>query len=402
MKRALTLCLAVWISIISLSLFWNLAKSREQQTALLTETARSFFQQIEITREWNASHGGVYVPITETTLPNPYLKGPRRELQVDSSLTLTKINPAFMTRQIADIASKYNNIQFHITSLNPIRPDNAPSDQEKEALLSFEKENVKEIGRIIAKDSTTSFFYMAPLVTRPPCLKCHADQGYKEGDIRGGISVTVPVNLPSVSLPLIIGHLLIGGAGLAGILFFGLKLTSVYTMVKNQAVIDALTGVPNRRNFTERILEEVNRHRRQKEPLSVLMCDIDNFKGYNDTYGHAAGDACLLKIAQTIRKSLRRPSDFCARYGGEEFVIILPSTNATGALSVAVTIIENVREVAIPHEQSPPAMRVTVSIGVATTESTDALSHETLIKQADMALYHAKDSGRNCVKVFWN
>ena len=109
---------------------------------------------------------------------------------------------------------------------------------------------------------------------------------------------------------------------------------------------------------------------------------------------------CLSKIAQTIKKSLRRPSDFCARYGGEEFVIILPSTNATGALSVAVTIIENVRELAIPHNQSPPSLQVTLSIGVATAETPQVISHEALIKEADMALYHAKNSGRNCVKVF--
>ncbi len=83
------------------------------------------------------------------------------------------------------------------------------------------------------------------------------------------------------------------------------------------------------------------------------MCDIDNFKGYDDTYRHSAGCDCLLKIAQTIKKSLRRPSDFCARYGGEEFVIIRPLTNAKGVLSVAMTIIENVRELGIPHEQSP-------------------------------------------------
>lgn len=402
MKRALSISIAIWITLISASLFWNLQQNRKHHTEMLLQAARSFFQQIEITREWNASHGGVYAPVTAITQPNPFLQKPMRELQINNSLTLTKINPAFMTRQIADIAKKYNNIQFHITSLKPIRPQNQASKWEEMALHAFDAGSEKEIGQIINTDAGQSFFYMAPLITLKPCLKCHAEQGYKEGDIRGGISITLPLSTRSPTLPIIIEHLVIGIAGLSGIVFFGMKLSNAYLMVKNQAVIDALTGVPNRRNFTERILEEVNRHKRQKEPLSVLMCDIDNFKGYNDTYGHNAGDECLLQIAQTIRKSLRRPSDFCARYGGEEFVIILPATNTTGALSVAVTIIENIRELNIVHEKSPPALRVTVSVGVATSETEELLSHEMLIKQADIALYHAKNSGRNCVKVFWS
>lgn len=402
MKRALSISIALWVMLIAASLFWNIQQNRKHHLEMLFQTARSFFHQIEITREWNASHGGIYAPVTANTRPNPFLKQPMRDLYINSSLTLTKINPAFMTRQIADIAKKYNNTQFHITSLKPIRPENQANELEQSALLIFDAGLEKEIGKILSSNSGDTFFYMAPLVTRKPCLTCHAEQGYKEGDIRGGISITLPISSSSPLLSIILEHLFIGLAGLSGIVFFGMKLSNAYLMVKNQAVIDALTGVPNRRNFTERILEEVNRHKRQKEPLSVLMCDIDNFKGYNDTYGHSAGDNCLLQIAQTIKKSLRRPSDFCARYGGEEFVIILPATSATGALSVAVTIIENIRELNIVHINSPPALRVTVSIGVATSETEDATSHETLIKQADIALYHAKSSGRNCVKVFWN
>jgi len=390
----------LWALFITLSYCWNLKNNQEQHAATLLQAARSFFQQIEITREWNAGHGGVYVPVTETTAPNPYLKTPRRDIQVDPALMLTKINPAYMTRQISEIAKTHNNIQFHITSLDPIRPQNRADGREKEALLLFAQGKAKEIGRVIETGAGEAFFYMAPLITGKACLPCHQDQGYKEGDIRGGISVTLPFTPLPFSFPLAAGHLGLGLIGLGSILYLGVKLNRAYSTIKTQAIIDALTGIPNRRSFTERFLEEVNRHKRKQDPLSLLMCDLDNFKAYNDTYGHSAGDDCLLRTAQGIRDSLQRPGDFCARYGGEEFVIILPSTTANGALHVAQSIVANVRNLAIRHEKSLPEQYVTVSVGVATTSSGQADFHETLMQQADAALYQAKESGRNCVRVF--
>ena len=400
MKLVMTFTCLLWASLITLSYCWNLQKNQEQHVATLLQAARSFFQQIEITREWNASHGGIYAPVTEATVPNAYLKTPLRDIRVGPTLELTKINPAFMTRQISEVAQKHNNIQFHITSLNPIRPLNVATEREKAALLLFEQGQAREVGQVVETGSSPAFFYMAPLITGKSCLQCHQDQGYKEGDIRGGISVTLPFTPLSFSVPLAAGHLGLGFIGLSSILFLGVKLNRAYSTIRNQAIIDALTGIPNRRSFTERFLEEVNRHKRNEDPLSLLMCDIDNFKAYNDTYGHSAGDECLLQTAQGIRKSLQRSGDFCARYGGEEFVIILPSTKAKGALRVAEAIVANVRNLAIRHEKSLPEQYVTVSVGVATTSTDQADFSEILMKQADTALYQAKNSGRNCVRVF--
>ena len=389
-----------WVALILLSYFWNTWKNEEQHLATLYQTGRSFFQQIEITREWNASHGGVYAPVKGDTMPNPYLPPALRDIQVNPDLMLTKINPAYMTRQISEVAKRYKNVQFHITSLNPIRPQNAAAEMEQVALRQFEQGIAKEVGQVVDSTSGPAFFYMAPLITGKPCLKCHQDQGYKEGDIRGGISVTIPYARQPFSLPLAAGHLGLGLVGLASILFLGGQLSKAYQTIQNQAIIDALTGIPNRRCFTERILEEANRHKRKQEPLSLLMCDIDNFKAFNDTYGHGAGDECLLKTAREIRRSLQRPGDFCARYGGEEFVIILPSTTLEGAVHVAQFIVANVRNLGIKHEKSLPEGFVTVSIGVATSYSDQDVSHEQLMKQADAALYQAKDGGRNCVMAF--
>jgi len=194
--------------------------------------------------------------------------------------------------------------------------------------------------------------------------------------------------------------LFIGIMGLLVIYFLTKKLTSAYETIKRQAILDALTEVPNRRYFSERVLTEFNRSKRQQQPLSVIMCDVDNFKAYNDTYGHGNGDQCLKKIAQALKESIKRPVDFCARYGGEEFVVLLPDTGLDGALHVAERIRSNVEDMKIYHEKSLPAKVVTLSLGVTTSEKDNLFSHEELVKHADMALYMAKESGRNQTKSF--
>jgi len=307
-----------------------------------------------------------------------------------------------MTRQISEISSQYQGVQFHITSLKPLNPHNVATERETKALQSFQ-EGQQESGYFIKNKQETAFFYMAPLLTTQACLQCHAGQGYKVGDIRGGISVTLP-SLTEMSVgPLLIAHAFIGMLGVAGIIFFGIRLNAAYMAVKRQATIDALTGIPNRRSFSRKVLEEFQRSRRKGEPLSILFCDIDNFKGYNDTYGHNAGDQCLQKIAQTIRRSLERPGDFCARYGGEEFVVVLPDTDCSGAASIAEKILRNIRALQINHRHSLPSRFITLSIGTSTTNlNISSLSHEELIKQADNALYKAKEAGKDCVVQYKN
>ncbi len=179
----------VWIVAIAYSLFWNIQTVEKNTTQIVNSIGRSFFSEIETTRLWNARHGGVYVPITEETQPNPYLEGPYRDITTLEGLKLTKINPAFMTRQIAEITQVENDIQYHITSLKPIRPANKADEWETKALTGFEVGN-KEFLEFIPGDVV--YRYMAPLPVKQACLGCHEKQGYKEGDIRGGISVTIP------------------------------------------------------------------------------------------------------------------------------------------------------------------------------------------------------------------
>jgi diguanylate cyclase (GGDEF)-like protein len=399
MKKTIFIVSLIWIALVSTSFIWNYLYAVNEREKVSFQTAKSFFDQIVISRTWNSMHGGVYVPVTGYTQPNPYLEDPRRDIKVNESLTLTKVNPAFMTRQLSEIAEKQKGMHFHITSLKPIRPENRATPREEMALKSFEN-GIQAVGEVVRNGPTDTYFFMAPVIAEKACLKCHAKQGYKEADIRGGISVTLPF-VPSIPLvALIIGHLAIGIAGVIGIVIFGLKLNKANESLRNQAVFDALTGIPNRRSFSERILTEFNRSLREKNPMAVIIGDVDNFKLYNDTYGHSAGDECLRKVAQAISGTLKRPGDFCARYGGEEFVIILPSVQEEGAKLIAERIRENVTQLAIPHTKSLPLGIVSMSLGVATLGSNQLISHEILLRRADNALYTAKDKGRNRVEVY--
>lgn len=161
---------------------------------------------------------------------------------------------------------------------------------------------------------------------------------------------------------------------------------------------DALTGLPNRRVFDEALRSEWDRARRHRASLALLMIDVDHFKRYNDRYGHPAGDHCLVEIAGAIGGVVRRPGDVAARYGGEEFVILLPGTKEEGACELAARLINKVDALRLPHEASLTAPHVTVSIGVSVCVPLGAMSAQSLIDEADAALYEAKAAGRHTLR----
>ncbi|MFV1984094.1 MAG: GGDEF domain-containing protein [Thiohalomonadales bacterium] len=169
--------------------------------------------------------------------------------------------------------------------------------------------------------------------------------------------------------------------------------------LKKVAVTDAVTGISSRRSFDERIQQEISRARRNEEPLAVIMADIDHFKLYNDTFGHTKGDEALYQVAQAIKSVLKRPTDFVARYGGEEFVILLVNTQENGAKIIAEDIRNTVLNLKIPHSSGTEEF-VTLSLGISVDDSYSEVTPKLLVEQADKALYHAKDKGRNQVSVF--
>ncbi|HAX78688.1 MAG TPA: diguanylate cyclase [Cyanobacteria bacterium UBA11372] len=162
------------------------------------------------------------------------------------------------------------------------------------------------------------------------------------------------------------------------------------------AALDGLTSVANRRQFDKILQQEWYRLKREQLPLSLIMCDVDYFKRYNDRYGHLEGDNCLKQVASAIASASRRPADLVARYGGEEFAVILPNTSAEGALKVAELIRKQVQQLKIPHVLSGASQYVSLSLGVSTIVPNADSSPLELIEIADLALYAAKQQGRNC------
>lgn len=174
------------------------------------------------------------------------------------------------------------------------------------------------------------------------------------------------------------------------------KLDAANRELTRLSAVDGLTGIANRRQFDEALSREWRRCLRAREPLALLMCDVDSFKRYNDRYGHPAGDECLKRVAAALHGKLRRPADLAARYGGEEFAAILPDTGVEGACLVAESMRAAVESLGLPHEASTAAV-VTISVGVAALIPQQMESMKEIVDAADAALYAAKRRGRNCV-----
>lgn len=178
------------------------------------------------------------------------------------------------------------------------------------------------------------------------------------------------------------------------------QLAITHRALAERSVHDALTGVYNRGFFNEQFPRDIRRAQREGAPLALLIADIDHFKSYNDRYGHPQGDACLRATASAMQKSLHRPADYLARYGGEEFVIVLPLTDAAGALHIADALLGAVSRLNIASAKAA-GQAVTISIGVATfNPPTDTYGIDEIIRRADTALYQAKNRGRNAVVAF--
>ncbi|MFC3624555.1 diguanylate cyclase domain-containing protein [Vogesella amnigena] len=176
-----------------------------------------------------------------------------------------------------------------------------------------------------------------------------------------------------------------------------LKLERQRRMLEALANIDGLTELPNRRQLDSKLQAVWDHAVRSGSELSVAVIDVDCFKQYNDSQGHARGDNVLRLVARTISSSLQRSTDFAARYGGEEFVVLLPATPTDGAWLLMETLRRNIERLAIPHPGSTVSSVVSISVGVAGCTPLPQQRAASLLQKADQRLYHAKRSGRNCV-----
>jgi signal transduction histidine kinase len=172
---------------------WHIYELERHAHTMAILRGRLVFEMIETTRLWAAKHGGVYAPATETTPPNNWLDIPEKNIATPSGIALTRINPAYMTRQLGDLIAQERDMRIHLTSLKPINPGNAPDAWEQEMLEGFERQRSEQVS-IVGSGNKANFRYMAPLEVKAPCLNCHRKQGYQLGDVRGGISVTFPAS----------------------------------------------------------------------------------------------------------------------------------------------------------------------------------------------------------------
>lgn len=389
-----------------LVVFTGLAVSDQRAIeAELRTRGRSLVDVVVLARKWNAEHGGVFVVKRTGTVSNPYLERPDRT--GDDGTLYTMKNPALMAREISELAEREGAFRFRITSLRPLNPDNAPDAFEREALERFERGATEMAAREVRRGEPW-FRYMAPLRVEESCLACHAKQGYRVGDVRGGISVSFSMAEAQAAIHrtrwTVLALFFVTGALLVLVLWrlvAGLRarLAAAELRIQELARTDDLTGIANRRYLGERLREERARAARYGRPLSVALVDVDHFKTVNDAHGHAAGDAVLRGVARTVTGSLR-DCDLLGRWGGEELLAILPETDAAGARSLAQRLRAAVEALRVAHDGRPHG--VTVSVGIATWAPAGPGAHDpgddALLKRADEALYRAKAAGRNRVE----
>lgn len=228
-SRFISILMLFWVAVLTVSLLWDWRQVDKSVMELARKVAQSHFEKDQLYRRWAAEQGGVYVPPTGKTPPNPHLAFlPNRDITTTNGKSLTLVNPAYMTRQVYELATEQLGVRGHITSLMPLRPENRPDDWEREALLAFQT-GVTEVDSMVTLAGKPYLRYMRALATEAACLKCHASQGYKVGDVRGGISVMVPF-APYAAIgesqrhSLLLGHLVIGLLGLVGLGLGGRRL----------------------------------------------------------------------------------------------------------------------------------------------------------------------------------
>ncbi|MFA5537513.1 MAG: diguanylate cyclase [Bacillota bacterium] len=381
---------------------YELSGIKQQQEVLAINVAKAHAATVISIREWGAKQEGVYVTL-EHIAPNPYLKDPLRDLIALEGPELTKLNPAYLTRLLGELTAKNNGVIFHLTSLLPINPDNNPDAWEKDALLSFDQGETSKwvIGDFNGEKQVR---YMEPLFVEPNCLKCHWEQGYLPGQIKGGISVRFsyePFGIAQKKQIKVMGTrflafgliLIVFTAGFAGKSYLNEQEKLGYSKkIEYLSQMDELMGIFNRRALLQRLDEEIEIAVRHGRPLAIILFDLDDFKLVNDQYGHLAGDWVLKSSAQLIKDNIRS-IDSVGRYGGDELMVILPGLAKEKAEIVMERIVSAMDNKVFQYEEHQ--IRQQASCGLAelaadTKKENGKILRDLLIQAADNQLYIEK------------
>lgn len=404
LKILAAVILASWSFIISISLVWNIAQHKKEIHSIIVKMGSVTLDRDIIFRQWNALHGGIYAPVTEKNQPNIYLSSkivPLRDLTISPDLTLTMINPAYMTRQLYELANMQNKISGHLVSLNPINPQNQADSWEIKALSALGQES-DEYFEFIEKDGHEFLRMIRSLKTETACLKCHAEQGYKEGDQRGGLSTTLSMDSFHEAAgfhnrSMIVAHLAIWCIG-AMTIYLGYKALAQREAARVEAEekimqlahFDPLTGLVNRNLFHDRAKQALGLAKRNHKKVCLLYIDLDHFKPINDNFGHEIGDSVLREVAKRLVKSVRK-SDTAARVGGDEFVIIIQGIDdKQDVVPIAQKILKNLQR---PFVFKDNECVIGASIGISCFPE-DGGDIDTLMKKSDTAMYKVKNQSR--------
>ena len=269
----------MWTAAVCASLYWSTYQLKDESVNLARMEALARFEKDVLYRRWNAEHGRVYIPATDASPPNPYLTDiEERDIELPSGLRLTMVNPAYMTRQVHELGFKTDRSRGHITSLKPIRPENAPDAWEKFALKAFQN-GKKEHVSIETMDLALYLRFMRPLITEQGCLKCHAKQGYKIGEIRGGISQAVPMApylaiYRSQVLPIATGHSLLWIMGMMGI--------GIGSLIFRRRILERRHSVAER----EKLITELQTALATVKQMSGLLPICSSCKRIRDDKGY--------------------------------------------------------------------------------------------------------------------
>jgi diguanylate cyclase (GGDEF)-like protein len=369
---------------------------------LVRENARAVFQTVVNFRAWNAQHGGVYVTESETTKANQYLPPDIRSTETINGDKLVLMNPAYMARQVGELSAQMEGPNIRITSLSPVRPQNAPLSWEKEALEAFEKKAIVEFGNFdLNSNPQARYRYAAPLITEAACLKCHGQHGYKVGDVRGAVTVDLPAQqyVDDKAMHRQASHMLgslIWALGMVIIVLTNRMIINrrkALEELRDMSIRDPLTGLLNRRGFITMAEQSLKTLARENGTAVLAFADLDRLKELNDQQGHSEGDAALERIGLGLRKAFRE-SDLVGRLGGDEFAILL----VDGSYKYADILKDRIQStVEITNQGWDRRIPIALSVGMIPVEfSNDKkdFNINELLDRADKRMYEVKKNKR--------